>query len=127
MASLGMVGHTYAYLGLKKKEDGQELALYTGTVLNKEFEGEAVETVAASCPYDGETVYLRMELYKEKKYQFSWSADGIRYQLIGDPVPLERATWTGAKLCLWACNRDNAVSEGYGDYEFIYIEDRSHC
>ena len=29
-----------------RKEDGQELALYTGTVLNKEFEGEAVETVA---------------------------------------------------------------------------------
>ena len=127
MASLGMVGHTYAYLGLKKTEEGQGVALYTGKVSGKEFEGEAEEKMAAFCPYDGETVYLRMELRKEKTYQFSWSCDGIRYQLMGEPVALERATWTGAKLCLWACNRDNRVSEGYGEFEFIYIEDKSYC
>ena len=125
MASLGMLGHTYAYLGLKKTEDGKRLVLYTGKVLNKEFEGEAVETVEDFYPYDGDTVYLRLELYKEKKYRFSWSADGIRYRRIGDVFTLNRATWTGAKLCLWACNRDNKISEGYGDYEFIYIEDGS--
>ena len=125
MASLGMLGHTYAYLGLKKTEDGKRLVLYTGKVLNKEFEGEAVETVEDFYPYDGDIVYLRLELYKEKKYRFSWSADGIRYRRIGDVFTLNRATWTGAKLCLWACNRDNKISEGYGDYEFIYIEDGS--
>ena len=48
-----------------------------------------------------------------------------RYRRIGNAFTLNRATWTGAKLCLWACNRDNKISEGYGDYEFIYIEDGS--
>lgn len=127
MASLGMVGHTYGYLGLKMTDEGPGLALYTGKVLNKEFEGEAVETLAAFCPYEGDRVFLRMELFKEKRYQFSWSSDGIRYHLIGEPVVLERATWTGAKLCLWACNRENVSSEGYGEFEFVEIEDRSYC
>lgn len=127
LASLGMVGHTYGYLGLKMTDEGPGLALYTGKVLNKEFEGEAVETLAAFCPYEGDRVFLRMELFKEKRYQFSWSSDGIRYHLIGEPVVLERATWTGAKLCLWACNRENVSSEGYGEFEFVEIEDRSYC
>ena len=127
MASLGMVGHTYGYLGLKMTDEGPGLALYTGKVLNKDFEGEAVETLAAFCPYEGDRVFLRMELFKEKRYQFSWSSDGIRYHLIGEPVVLERATWTGAKLCLWACNRENVSSEGYGEFEFVEIEDRSYC
>ena len=127
MASLGMVGHMYGYLGLKMTDEGPGLALYTGKVLNKEFEGEAVETLAAFCPYEGDRVFLRMELFKEKRYQFSWSSDGIRYHLIGEPVVLERATWTGAKLCLWACNRENVSSEGYGEFEFVEIEDRSYC
>lgn len=127
MASLGMVGQIYAYLGLKKTEQGNVLALYTGKVLNKEFEGEAIEELTETCPYEGDTVYLRMELFKEKRYQFAWSSDGIRYHRIGGPVTLDRATWTGAKLCLWSCNRDNVKSEGYGEYEFIHIEDRRGC
>lgn len=127
MAAIGMIGHLYAYLGLVKGAAGNELVLYSGIVMKKEFEGEAVEEPQISVPYEGDTVYLRMELFKNKTYCFSWSTDGIRYTAIGGPNPLRRATWTGAKLCLWSANKNNLISEGYGEYEFIHIEDRSGC
>ena len=125
MAAIGMIGHSYSYLGLQRGEAGNRLVLYTGTVTNKEFSGEAKESLLCTDPYDGDTVYLRLELYPDKTYRFSWSPDGIRYTFIGSPQPLFRATWTGAKLCLWSANKDNKKSEGYGEYEFIHIEDRT--
>lgn len=125
MAALGMIGHAYAYLGLMKKDEGNCLVLYTGDVTGREFEGAAKEKVTASCPLEGDTVYFRMEVFEHKTYGFAWSVDGIRYQSIGGDNPLKRATWTGAKLCLWSSNKNNLSSEGYGEYEFIHIEDRS--
>lgn len=127
MAAIGMIGHTYGYLGLTKTDRGQSLVLYRGEVLEKEMEGLAKETMAEVVECSEEAVYLRVEVLKDKTYQFSWSVDGIRYQLIGEKLPLQRATWTGAKLCLWSCNKNNRSSKGYGEYEFIHIEDRSNC
>ena len=127
MAALGMIGHKYAYAGLEKTAEGNRLVLYTGTVTNKEFEGEASEVLAESCVFEGDTVYIRMELSENKTYRFQWSDDGIRYHRLGGPQPLHRATWTGAKLCLWSANKENRKSEGYGRYDFVHIEDRSGC
>lgn len=126
MAAIGMIGHKYAYLGMEKTESGHALNLYTGTVTEKNFEGKAVETLSVSLPYEGDTVTLRLEVYYSKMYRFAWSADGIRYNFLGESQPLTRASWTGAKLCLWSANKLNCLSEGYGEYEFIHIEDRSN-
>lgn len=126
MASIGIIGHAYAYLGIKKTECGHELSLYTGDVIVNTFEGQAKETLSASCLHKGDTVYLKFEVFENKTYRFAWSDDGIRYITIGGANPLQRATWTGAKLCLWSANKNNCVSEGYGDYEFIHIEDRTN-
>ncbi len=125
MAAIGMIGHTYAYMGLMKTETGNQLALYSGKVTKKEFEGQAEEKLITSRFFEGDTVYLRLELSENKTYRFAWSADGIRYTAIGGANQLNRATWTGAKLCLWSSNKNNCISEGYGEYEFIHIEDRS--
>ena len=125
MASIGMIGHSYAYLALERSIDGNSLMLYKGTVTKRELLGEAMEILESSCPYENDTVYLRQELLADKTYRFSWSPDGASYTCIGDPQPLCRATWTGAKLCLWSANKNNVRSEGYGEYEFIHIKDGS--
>ena len=127
LAAMGMIGHSYAYLALIHTGGAKKLALYQGRVLEKELEGAAEETQAETVPCQGESVYLRLEVFKDKTYGFSWSEDGIRYHAIGGKNLLERATWTGAKLCLWSCNQKNSDSEGYGEYEFIHVEDRSGC
>jgi len=123
MASIGMIGHSYAYLALQRTIQGNSLMLYKGSVTEKELLGEACEILETSCPYENDTVYLRLELLADKTYRFSWSPDGASYTCIGDPQPLCRATWTGAKLCLWSANKNNVRSEGYGEYEFIHIKD----
>lgn len=127
MAAIGMIGHSYAYLGLKMTGRRMCLVLCGGEVLDKELEGQAREAVEAAIDYQEDSVYLKVEVLKDKTYQFFWSVNGILYQSIGGRKPLERATWTGAKLCLWSCNQNNIGSKGYGQYEFIHIEDRSGC
>ncbi len=122
MASMGIIGHIYSYIGLKKCDNEQRVVLYVGNVLDREFEGKAIENLVESCQYNDKDVYLRVQLGEEKLYEFSWSEDGIDYHSIGQPIPLKSATWTGAKLCLWACNRNNIPSLGYGVYDYIHIE-----
>lgn len=121
MASIGVIGHSYGYLGLQRTETGFRMALYRGEVTNPTFEGEAQETLAASRELEEGRAYLRLRIYGDKTYGFSWSSDGEIFEDIGDKYPLTRATWTGAKLCLWACNRENRPSEGYGAFKFIEI------
>ncbi len=116
MASLGVIGHAYGYLGLQRTESGCRLALYHGEVTEKTFEGVAVETVEEERPWNGSAVYLRLEIFPDKTYGFAYSENGEEYSPIGTRYPLHRATWTGAKLCLWACNRDNRPSTGYGEF-----------
>ena len=127
MAVMGMIGHSYAYMGLMKTETGNQLVLYSGTVIQKEYEGEAREIREVSFPFENDGAYLKVDVFRNKTYRFFWSGDGIRYTSIGGVYPLRRATWTGAKLCLWSSNNKNVISEGYGEYDFIHIEDRSSC
>lgn len=117
-AAFGMLGHRYAYLAL---EEGC-LRLYTGTVTEPQGQGEAFEALAFQVPYAFDTAYLRMELTEDKLYRFSYSEDGISYLSIGEPQPLHRCTWTGAKLCLWSGNKENRPSGGFGQYAFVQID-----
>lgn len=116
-ASLGMLGHRYAYLAL---EDGY-LRLYTGNVAETQDLGKAEETLTTELVYSLSSVYLRLVLLDGKTYRFYWSSDAAQYHPIGEPMPLYRATWTGAKLCLWASNRHNHPSEGFGEYAYLHI------
>ena len=116
MASLGVIGHAYGYLGLQRMESGFRLALYHGEVTGKTFEGEAVETLEAALDWPQDTASLRLEIFPDKTYGFACSAGGEAYTPIGGRYPLRRATWTGAKLCLWACSRENLPSAGYGEF-----------
>lgn len=127
MASMGMIGYNYAYVGIKKTKDGYEICHYKGRAGQNEGKDEAEERLADSYPYQGDTVYLRLEVSEDQTYRFGWSGDGKRYTGIGGKIPLSRAAWTGAKLCLWGANKNNCLSEGYGEYEFIHIEDGRDC
>lgn len=122
MASIGITGHSYGYLGLQRTAEGFRLALYRGKVLETTFAGEAAETLAECRDHGSGEAYLRAEIFRDGTYGFSWSADGQAYSPIGGRYPLTAGTWTGAKLCIWACNRENRPSRGYGEFGPIHIE-----
>lgn len=118
---IGMVGHDYGYAGLYRTGQGIQVRCYRGTVTQPMFEGEAGEKLVFSQEAEGEKAWFRMTLEENKTYCFSYSFDGRNFTRIEYSFPLKRATWTGAKLCLWSCSRENRESEGYCDYEYVEI------
>lgn len=148
MAAIGMVGQDYAYIGLVKTETGYAVRLIGGKVLDKEFDGLAEEKLLAErslvCMADGglmraegkehETagktvcpehtapqIWLKLVLKDNKRYELGYSLDGVYYEMLETQLVLNRATWTGAKLCLWSLNQENICSNGYADYDFALI------
>ena len=67
MAVLGMTGHHYAFCGLERENERLWLRLYEGFVTGKEFEGQAMEGLAASKEWNQDkALWLRMELGEDK-------------------------------------------------------------
>lgn len=121
LIALGVLGHGYGYLGLQRTDGGFRLALYRGEVTVETFAGAAAEILAETVPWQDGPAWLCLEIFPDKTCGFSHSADGVDFTPLGERFPLRRGTWTGAKLCLWGCNRDNRPSEGFGACAFIHI------
>ena len=115
-AGLGLMGHRYAFIGLGQKGGEKRIIVLKGKVSKITYEGEAEETELLSLPFEGDRAYLRIEVRMDKNYILSYSSDGTSYRRINHIFPLERATWTGAKVSLWAANRNNRESDGYARF-----------
>lgn len=122
MAALGMLGHAYAYLALEHRGENFLLKLYEGQVLEREQEGLAEEKGETVATLSTDTLWLRLHLSKDKKYTFAFSCDGVNYVSVGKSFPLHRCTWTGAKLFIWATNKEKISSEGYAAYDYVTID-----
>lgn len=120
-ASIGIIGHEYGYLSIYYDGAGYSLRLYGGHVSEITYEGKAKEEMILSKPLSSSRVHLRLKLGKDKMYKFSYSEDGRTYIPVGPAFRLERATWTGAKLCIWAVQKEGLVSSGYADFDSVDI------
>lgn len=121
LAAVGMIGHRYAYCALEQGAEGTFLSMYIGEVSDIQQAGQAEERLLAQIPYGSDRVFLRMKVESGRNFQFFYSADGETYHPIGFVCPLVKATWTGAKLCLWSANKRNCPG-GWGVYDFVRIE-----
>ncbi len=121
LASLGMLGHEYAYCCLEKTAAGNRVRLYTGTVTQPQGEGLAEKALQEDAEIKGSVLWLRLKV-ENGGYRFSWSENGEQYRRVGGSYPLSAATWTGMKLCLWCANRENRQSGGFGQYTYIKVE-----
>lgn len=121
-ASLGLTGHRYAFLALARLREGRELRLYLGQVTGKEFLGEAREELVLSLPWGEDEAVLALTLKEDGSFFFSCGQEGEENLVrLGPDFKASKGTWTGAKLCLWAGNRENKESEGWGMYDHIRI------
>lgn len=119
---IGMVGHDYGYIGLYHENGRTQIRAYMGKVTAEKYMGEAWEACVFQKEAEGEEAWIRLCLREDKTYVLSYSFDGTNFQEIDHTFPLCKATWTGAKLCLWACARENREAGGYCDYEYVEIE-----
>lgn len=119
---IGMVGHDYGYIGLYCTGNALEIRGYQGKVTQIQYLGEAEEKCVYQKQIQEAEVWLKLKLLENKTYGLSYSADGESFHDIGTAFPLNKATWTGAKLCLWACARENRETDGYCDFEYVEIQ-----
>ncbi len=120
-ACIGFSGHLYGLIGIAFDGHGYSIRAYRGRVTGTAFEGEAEESLVEVHPMESDHAYLRIELRKDMNYVLSYSEDGEHFSSIKRIFPLVRGTWTGAKLLLWASNRKNAESEGWGEFDYLCI------
>ena len=105
---LGIMGRRYAFIGLEMLEGKAFLKIIRGKTKGDEAEEEDLFTL----PWESSSAYLRIEVRKDRNYFLHYSPDGSAYTRFPRFFPLERAVWTGAKVSLWAANRQSASSEG---------------
>ncbi len=118
-AVLGMIGHLYGYISLHYDGEEYSVRIYKGLVSEKTYEGMASEECIEEYPLSSSSIYLRLELRKDKNYLLSFSVDGEHYTVASKVFPLERATWTGAKFAIWSANKENRQSAGYAHFDFV--------
>lgn len=100
------------------------IVMFKGEVTDKELEGKAVEDCCDIQLVDAAHVFIKIVVKEDKSYNYYYSLDGVSYTDLGRTQTLERATWTGAKICLWSVNMNNKGSgNGYGRYDWVYITD----
>lgn len=114
-------GLQYTYIGITETDTGrviQQRQCYNAG-------GGGAETTVDNIVYSipDTSVYLRMALSPGGKCDFSYSMDGINYQVVGRTKSTDEGKWIGAKVGLF-CHRsyESTGEPGYADYEWFAVD-----
>jgi beta-xylosidase len=117
-AGLTVMGFSYAYLGLKNKEDGIYLVYATCTGADQ---GKAeIENIITKIP--GVTIYVRVKITSGAKCKFSYSLDGQRFVEVKGEFQAETGRWIGAKLGIFCTGETQTNDSGYADFDWFRVE-----
>ena len=112
------MGFSYAYLGLKNKEDGIYLVYATCTGADQ---GKAeIENIITKIP--GVTIYVRVKITSGAKCKFSYSLDGQRFVEVKGEFQAETGRWIGAKLGIFCTRETQTNDSGYADFDWFRVE-----
>ena len=112
-AKTGVVieGHTYSAIELERSENGCTLRVLRGDVKETVVRGQAVpvsgalseaeEVTVAEKSIDTAEITVTMKVTDAKQVQYGCLLGGETVPL-GEPQPITRATWTGARLGVYA-------------------------
>lgn len=120
-AGIAVMGHSYSALALHRGENGHELRLYRGEVLQRTAEGVAEETVCCvhSMPENSARLRLHFRRGGWVEYDF-WN--GQSWESLEGRFPAAKSTWSGAKPALFARNTENSPSQSNGSFRFVRFE-----
>lgn len=114
-----VMGASYAYLSLVKKDDGLYLC-YT-TCEDAENGDPEKETVLHKLEEEAPRLYFRVEVGEGAECRFSYSLDGEDFQPVGETFTAQPGKWIGAKLGLF-CTRPGRINDsGYADVDWFRI------
>ncbi|MCZ8513813.1 glycoside hydrolase 43 family protein [Paenibacillus filicis] len=118
-AGLIVFGDRYAFLAISGEEQGgYKLSLSIGEARD----GDRVERTEESVRYNNGTVYLKVSVDERAECRFSYSLEGERYIPIGSPFRAAKGRWVGAKVGLFAADRNQTGPSGHADFNFFTVE-----
>ena len=112
-----VMGASYAYLSLIKKEDGFYLCYSTCLHADK---GKPEKTEVISKLSDS-TTYFRVKVSKGALCEFSFSTDGVNFTNAGKPFTAVPGRWIGAKLGIFCTSKVKSNDAGYANFDWFRI------
>ncbi|NDW17742.1 glycoside hydrolase [Dysgonomonas sp. 216] len=127
-----MMGWDYSYIAVKRTSAGYSIE----QVICKDAEQKTPETKVAEIslnnlkvekrlnyktPIDNVHFYLRVQVKDGGICTFSYSADGKKYQTIGEPFIARQGKWIGAKTGLFVMNKEGGSSRSWLDVDWFRI------
>ncbi len=112
-----VMGASYAYLSLNKKEDGLHLEYTTCRYADK---GESENTVDIKKIESG-TIYFRVSVGSGAVCRFSFSTDGNTFTDAGKAFKAVKGRWIGAKVGLFCSERIKSRDAGYADVDWFRV------
>ena len=99
---LSVMGQKYSAIELCRTAQGCTVQLVQGIVKDLASTGDAEETILAEKMVDTDEITVTMKITAAKQVQYALlAADGTAVPL-GGAQPVAKATWTGARLALYA-------------------------
>ena len=110
---LVVMGEDYAALMVRRGADGFDVKRVT---CRDAAQGNA-ETVDATANGLKNPIWLRVSVEPEAMCTFSYSVDGKKFTILGEPFPARAGRWIGAKVGLTCIGNG-----GYADFDWFRIE-----
>jgi beta-xylosidase len=107
-AGLIVFGFNYAWIGLRHTREGVQLV--HRVCLRANEGGQEVESTRLAAT--SERVHLRVRVRPDARAQFAYSFDGESFVDAGEPLPLMKSQWVGAKVGLFASSSPGVESGG---------------
>ena len=116
-----VMGRSYAYLSLTKKEDGVYLSYAVCEHADKGNNEQ--EQVIRKIPGSTGTIYFTVKVDKDAVCHFGYSLDGKTYHTVkAQPFQAVEGKWIGAKVGLFTTSTQKAHDSGYADFDWFRIE-----
>lgn len=117
-AGLVIIGKSWGYISLTKKENGTEIGVYEGFRDKCEDQTSSVQRAMI----DESTCYLKVTVNERGLCHFSYSTDGENFTNLGRAIQADAGVWIGAKVGVFCLNPNIQQSEGYADVDWFRVE-----
>lgn len=99
---IAILGHSYSAVELCREEDHCTVRLLSGRVTDLSPEGDAEETVLLEKAVDSDEIMVTMKVKQAEQVEYGFCTPDGTLEKLGEAAPITRATWTGARLGLYA-------------------------
>jgi len=124
-AGLIVMGMDYSYIAVERKTSDFRVIKISCTNANKngkEIEQGPPAGWAGFANCSSGSLFLRVEVNSEAVCEFSYSSNGKKFTVLGEPFTARAGRWIGAKVGLFCLAQKAAKDSGYAEFDWFRFE-----